>query len=84
MPTYLRWTVAITSAITAYFAYSILTLGIASATGNKQIEGAMAGLVSLGAFMIAMIVALAVSDWIRTRYPRSDRASRKRDRDSVS
>ena len=69
MPRYLRWTVAVTSGVTAYFAYSILTLGIASATGHKKIEGGMGALISLGAFVVTLIVALAVSDWIRTRYP---------------
>ncbi len=70
MPTYLRWVAAITSGITAYFAYSIVTLGIAKSTGNDELGGVGAALISFGAFLVTLIVALGVSDWIRTRYPR--------------
>jgi len=69
MPRYLRWIVAITSSVTAYFAYSILTLGIATATGHKTLTKGFGALVGLGSFLVMLIVALAVSDWIRTRYP---------------
>jgi hypothetical protein len=70
MPTYLRWIVAITSGITAFFAYSILTLGIASASGHKTLNGGIAVVVWLGGWIVTLIASLAVSDWISVRYPR--------------
>ena len=73
MPTYLRWTVSLTSAVTAYFAYSILTLGIVRASGHTTVSGALGGLLGLGANLIAVLTALAVIDWIRSRYPTEQR-----------
>ena len=81
--------------LTAYFAYAILTLGLAKASGNDTIEGASAGLISLGAGLITMVVALAVNDWLARRYPKVPGATgpdrgpapepdRTPDRDSVS
>ena len=69
MPRYLRYTVAITSSVTAYFAYSILTLGIATATGHETLTKGLAALIGLGSFLVMLLVAMGVSDWIRTRYP---------------
>lgn len=79
VPTYLRFIVAITSGVTAYFAYSILTLGIATASGHKEVSGGLGALLSLGAFVVTLIVALAVSDWIRNRYPRGSKQAASQD-----
>ena len=69
--------------MTAYFAYSILTLGIASASGHRRITGGLGALIGLGAFLVTIVVSLSISDWIRSRYPLPGE-TRAADRDSVS
>lgn len=69
MPTYLRWIAAITSGITAYFAFSIVTLGIVLGTGRDQVAGAANALVVVGANLTTLLTALAVNDWLIRRYP---------------
>lgn len=70
MPTYLRWTAAMTAGVTAYFAFSILSLGIAVATGHKEIEGGPAALLALAAGFVTLLTTLAVNDWLAKRYPK--------------
>jgi hypothetical protein len=70
VPTYLRWIAAMTAGVTAYFAFSVLSLGIAVATGHKEIKGGAAALLALAAGFVTLLAALAVNDWLVKRYPK--------------
>jgi hypothetical protein len=69
VPTYLRWIAAITAGITAQFAFFILVGAIAIGTGNAQPGEGVGLLVTLGSFLVSVIPALAVNDWLLKRYP---------------
>lgn len=69
MPRYLRWIVAATSGVTAYFVFTMLSLGIVVATGRDTLTGASAGILSFGAALVMLFTALAVNDWLASRYP---------------
>ena len=71
MPRYLRYIAAASTAITVYFVLAI-ALGVTLVgSGNtpKPLNGAVGLLVSLVAQVAPVVAALAVNDWLRTRYP---------------
>jgi hypothetical protein len=68
MPRYLRWIAAMTSGVTAFFIYNMITLGIARASGVHTIHGAAGGLLALGAWVVAMSAVLATEDYLTKRY----------------
>jgi hypothetical protein len=71
MPRYLRYVAAASVAVTVYFVLAI-ALGVAIiGAGNdpKPLNGAVGLLVSLLAQVGPVLSALAVNDWLRTRYP---------------
>jgi hypothetical protein len=69
MPRYLRWIAAITTGIIVQFSFFIAVGAIAVGTNNKELSGGIGLLVSFGNAVIPMLVALAINDWLRTRYP---------------
>jgi hypothetical protein len=69
MPRYLRWLAAVTTGIIVQFSFFIAVGAAAVGTGNKQLSGGVGLLVSLGSALVPMLSALAVNDWLRTRYP---------------
>jgi len=73
VPTYLRWIAALTAGVSIYFTYSILTFGIARASGATELRGAGGALVAFGAWLVTIVTALAVSDWLASRYPKPPR-----------
>jgi len=81
MPTYLRWIAAVTSAITAQFAYYILVGAIAVGTQNRELSGGIGVLVIFGQVLAGVVPALAVNDWLAKRYPKDmlPRPSQQRD-----
>jgi hypothetical protein len=67
----LRYIAAVSTAITVYFVLAI-ALGVTLVgSGNtpKPLNGAVGLLVSLVAQVAPVVAALAVNDWLRTRYP---------------
>jgi hypothetical protein len=68
MPRYLRWIAAMTSGVTAFFIYNMITLGIARASGVHTIHGSAGGLLALGAWIFAMSAVLATEDYLTKRY----------------
>jgi hypothetical protein len=72
MPRYLRWTASITAGIVIQFALQVLILAIAVG-GNPHkkvtINGASGALLTFGTSIINVIAALAVNDWLSSRYP---------------
>lgn len=58
-----------TAGISAYFTFAILVLGIASATGHRELGGAPGALTAFGAWIVTMLAALGVNDWLSRRYP---------------
>jgi hypothetical protein len=70
MPRSLRWLTAVSTAVVSLFVYTMLTLGIAKATGTEKLEGGAQLLFSLGGMVIPILVALAVNDWLSERYGR--------------
>lgn len=69
MPTYLRWIAAITSGITVQFVFFIIFGVIALGTDNASLGGGAGLIGTLGATLSSLLPALAVNDWLRTRYP---------------
>lgn len=69
MPTYLRWIAAITSGITVQFVFFIVFGAIAIGTKNTDLGGGAGLIGTLGATFATVLPALAVNDWLRTRYP---------------
>ena len=72
MPTYLRWIAAITSAITAQFAFVMLVGAIAVGTDNTELSGGIGLLVTVGNTAVALIAGLGVNDWLARQYPKQD------------
>ena len=81
MPTYLRWIAAVTSGITAQFAYFILVGAIAVGTGNTTLGSGAGVAVTLGSTVVSIIPALAVNDWLARRYPKGAPEARRQDED---
>lgn len=73
MPTYLRWIAAITSGITAQFAFFMLIGAIAVGTDNTELTGGIGLLVAFGQTIVSLLAGLGVNDWLARRYPK-DRA----------
>lgn len=81
MPRYLRWIAAVTAGIVMQFAIQVLFLAIAvggDAEKEVTLRGAEGALVTFGAAILNVLVALAVNDWLSSRYP-IERKSRARD-----
>jgi hypothetical protein len=78
MPTYLRWIAAITSGITAQFAYYIIVGAIAIGTDNKELSGGIGVIVTFGNAIVGMLPALAINDWLAKRYPKAEGTPRAR------
>jgi hypothetical protein len=68
MPRYLRWIASMTSGVTAFFIYNMITLGIARASGVHTIHGSAGGLLALGAWVFAMAAVLGTEDYLTKRY----------------
>jgi hypothetical protein len=82
MPRYLRWIAAITAGIVMQFAIQVLFLAIAvGGDSDKEVtlSGAEGALITFGASILNVIVALAVNDWLSSRYP-VERSSRTEER----
>lgn len=69
MPRYLRWLASITTGIIIQFSFFIAVGAIAVGTDNKELSGGVGLLVSFGSALVPMVAALAINDWLRTRYP---------------
>ena len=72
MPRYLRWTAAITAGIAIQFVFQILLLALIVGTNRGKsvtLTGGVGALVTFGATILNAIAALAVNDWLRTKYP---------------
>jgi hypothetical protein len=72
MPRYLRWIAAVTTGIVIQFAFQVLLLAIV--VGSKEgeevtLNGGVGALITFGATVLNVIAALAVNDWLRSRYP---------------
>jgi len=69
MPRYLRWIAAATAGITIQFAFFVAVGAIAFGTGEKELKGAVAVVITFISPILTMIAALAVNDWLAARYP---------------
>lgn len=75
MPRYLRWIAAATAGIVVQFTLTVLGAAFAvesqTGAGGEQVVRftASVALIQLGATLGSILVALAVNDWLRTRYP---------------
>ena len=70
MPRYLRWIAAATAGITIQFAFQVLFLALFVGVGNKkELSGGAGAFVAFSATIVNVIAALAVNDWLSTRYP---------------
>ena len=69
MPRYLRWIAACTAGITIQFAFFVAVGAVAVGTGNKEIHGFVGGLVTFLSPVLTMVAALAINDWLASRYP---------------
>jgi purine-cytosine permease-like protein len=69
MPRYLRWIAACTAGITIQFAFFVAVGAVAVGTGNKEIHGFVGGLVTFLSPVLTMVAALAINDWLSSRYP---------------
>jgi len=69
VPRYLRWIAAVSAGLTAQFAFFMLFAAIAVGTDNKSLDVSVGIAASLGSTFIAILPALAVSDWLAKRYP---------------
>ncbi|MHB8510786.1 MAG: hypothetical protein ACYDCC_01290 [Actinomycetota bacterium] len=75
MPRSLRWVAAITTGIVAQFVFQIAFLAVVT-HGNKVPVSQTDGRVALGgilATILNLVAALAVNDWLSSRYPREPR-----------
>lgn len=82
MPRYLRWIAAVTAGIVIQFAFQVLFLAIAVGGDSEKevtLSGAEGALITFGASILNVIVALAVNDWLSSRYP-IERKSRAEER----
>ena len=68
MPRYLRWIASMTAGVTAFFLFSVISLGIARAEGRHSVHGGAAALVTLGAWLFTMAAVLATEDYLTKRY----------------
>ena len=75
MPRYLRWIAAATAGITIQFAFFVAVGAIAFGTGEKELTGWVAVVITFVSPLLTMIAALAVNDWLATRYPLLPRAT---------
>jgi hypothetical protein len=70
MPRYLRWIVACTAGITIQFAFQVLFLALFVGVGkNKTLGGGAGAFVAFSATIVNVVAALAVNDWLGSRYP---------------
>ena len=72
MPRYLRWIAAVTAGIVMQFAIQVLFLAIAvggDAEKEVTLSGAEGALITFGASILNVLVALAVNDWLSSKYP---------------
>jgi hypothetical protein len=72
MPRYLRWIAAVTTGIVIQFAFQILLLAVVVRPKPGEevtLSGAAGALITFGATILNVIAALAVNDWLSTRYP---------------
>jgi hypothetical protein len=72
VPRYLRWIAAITAGIVIQFAIQVLFIAIAvGGDPDKEVtlSGAEGALITFGAAILNVIVALAVNDWLAGKYP---------------
>jgi hypothetical protein len=70
MPRYLRWIAAATAGITIQFAFQVLFLALFVGVGNNKTLGGGAGaFVAFSATIVNVIAALAVNEWLSSRYP---------------
>ena len=75
MPRYLRWIAAATAGITIQFAFFVAVGAIAFGTGEKELKGAVAVIITFVSPILTMIAALAVNDWLAARYPLPPKAT---------
>ena len=57
-----------TAGVTAFFIYSVISLGISRAKGLHAVHGGAAALVTLGAWLFTMAAVLATEDYLTKRY----------------
>jgi hypothetical protein len=70
MPRYLRWISAATAGITIQFAVQVLFLALFVGVGkNKTLNGGAGAFVAFAATLVNIVAALAVNDWLSSRYP---------------
>jgi hypothetical protein len=72
MPRYLRWIAAVTTGIVIQFAFQVLLLAIVVGSNEGEevtLNGGVGALITFGATVLNVIAALAVNDWLRSRYP---------------
>lgn len=76
MPRYLRWIAAATAGITIEFAFFVAVGAVAYGTGNKELGGFVGALITFGSSIVTIVAALAVNDWLSSRYPLPPRTPR--------
>ena len=72
MPRYLRWIAAITTGIVVQFAFQILLIAVVVRPKPGEeitLSGATGALITFGIAILNVVAALAVNDWLATRYP---------------
>jgi hypothetical protein len=70
MPRYLRWIAAATAGITIQFAFQVLFLALFVGVGNKKtLSGGAGAFVAFSATIVNVVAALAVNEWLLSRYP---------------
>ena len=70
MPRYLRWIAAATAGITIQFAFQVLFLALFVGVGNnKTLSGGAGAFVAFSATIVNVVAALAVNEWLSSRYP---------------
>ena len=87
MPRYLRWTAAITAGISIQIVVQIAVLAIAvGGDRHKQVtlNGAGGALITFAISIVNVIAALAINDWLRTRYPVAPPAVRVPESETVA
>ena len=70
MPRYLRWIAAATAGIVIQFAIQVVFLALFVGVGNKrELSGGAGAFVAFCATVVNVVAALAVNDWLASRYP---------------
>lgn len=69
VPRYLRWIASITTGIIVQILFQIVFLAAVVGTGNKELTGFAAAIATFGAGMVNVITALAINEWLSSRYP---------------